>query len=281
MTTKGLLWSAVACAALIVGAGSTSAEKPKDKDDGPVVTAEALTKEYATEPDAFDKKYKGKVVTVEGTVTIAATKLTSFDKVRYCVLGGYTKPGERFGYQVNCVRGAGFEGVRIGHKVRVRGTCQEHSKTRSAVVLQDCTVVKVLSDDFPPSKEVATEVKALQGKWKVTGVEGAGKATATQLGLEEIEVDEYEMSWRVYTGQKEGVISREVSFGLAADPEKKPKEMTLHMAAGSLPCIYELDKDRLRICVPLLGKSLKDAKRPTELVGGKDGLVVITAERSK
>ena len=276
--TRGILWlAAVGLAVLLTSSANRAADK--EKGDAPVVLAEALAKEYATDPDAFDKKYKGRVVTVEGMVT-HITRPGPLDKEPFCVLAGYTKPGERFGVQVNCTIGAGFEGVRIGHKVRVKGAVEGHSKTRLAAVLKDCTVVKVLADDFPPSKEAAAAVKTLQGKWKVTAVEGT-KATANQLGVEEIEVDGYQMVWRAFTGKKEGVTGREILFGLSVDPAKKPKEMTLYLSAGSLPGLYELDGDKLRVCVPLLAKSLKDAKRPTELAIGADGLVVITAERTK
>ncbi|WP_020471541.1 TIGR03067 domain-containing protein [Zavarzinella formosa] len=251
------------------------------KDEIAMVTAEELSKVYATDPAAFDKTYKGQTVTVEGVVSTAATRSSPVDKTRYCVLVGYKKPGERFGYQVNCAVGPGFEGIRIGHKVQIRGTSEGHSPTRTAVQLTDCTVVKVLSEDFPPSKEAAAVVKALQGKWTVTSIEGAGARTANQLGLDVMEVEGNEMTWRAFTGKKEGAVSRDIPFGLSVDPGKTPKEMTLYLGAGTLPALYELDGDKLRICMPLLTKSLKDAKRPVAMAGGQNGEVVVTAERAK
>ncbi len=222
-----------------LGAGG----KAKDEE---IVAAMDLTKLYTESGAAFDKKYKGKTVTVEGIVTGAGVKETSLDgkpgKV-FLMIEGYKKPGDPVSHSVRCEEsGPDFEGIRTGHKVRIRGTVQGHKDTLFAAELRDCKVVKVFADDYPPSKAARAEAKKLQGRWKIVGAEAAGtKLSAKQAGFDAISFEGYQ----VYLHQGD----KSFSFGLVLDPEKSPKNMDL-TGKGSLPCIYTLVKDELTLTLP-------------------------------
>src|SRR5947209_6046167 len=118
----GLL--ALVCGFTRISAGDPQGEK--------VVSALELTKVYADDPAEFDKKYKGKTVTVEGTVTGTTVKdapVGGKSTRTFLLMDGYNKPGGA-PYIVRCEEsGPDFEGIRSGHKVRITGTVQGHSPT--------------------------------------------------------------------------------------------------------------------------------------------------------
>jgi uncharacterized protein (TIGR03067 family) len=252
-----------------LGAGGKEAEE--------VVTAEQLTKEYAENPAGFDKKYKGKVVTVEGVVTSSGVKLTAATGDKgpartFLMMDGYRKPGSAVPFMVRCEEsGPDFEGIRANHKVRIRGTAQGHNDTSVAAELRDCKVVKVFADDYPPSKSARAEVKKLQGTWKVVGGESDGKKLdAKQAGFDAI-------SFEGYTAQlHQG--TQVLSFGLAVDPDKSPKTLDL-IGKATLPCIYALDGDRLQLALPASGK--EGFTRPKTLDTAQNKGHLLIAERQK
>src|SRR5262249_8136362 len=226
--------------ALVCGFTRLSALDPQGED---VVSALQLTKEYAENPAEFDKKYKGKTVTVEGTVSSASVKDVAVGGKparTFLIIEGYNKPGEG-PFIVRCEEsGPDFEGIRSGHKVRIKGTVQGHSPTLQAAELRDCKVVKVFADDYPPSKAAREDVKKLQGKWKITGAEAEGKKLdAKQAGFDAITFEGYNV--HLHQGDKL------YAFGLAVNPEKSPKTLDLLGGKVPLPCIYALEGDRLRL----------------------------------
>src|SRR5579864_1525725 len=77
--------------------GSLGVAGDKDKDD--VISVVALTKDYAETPADFDKKYKGKSVTVEGTVSLTGARV---GKMTFLMMNGYTKPGQSYPHSVRC-----------------------------------------------------------------------------------------------------------------------------------------------------------------------------------
>jgi uncharacterized protein (TIGR03067 family) len=265
-------------AALVLGgvaglAGGRLAAADKDKEEA-AVPAEQLTKKYATDPAGFDADYKGKVVTVEGLVQNTLAK-TSPGNTRLLMIQGYRKPGEPVAYSVRCLWTDAFADLRIGHKVRVQGTCQGHSPTLYAAELRDCKLLRVLADDYPPGKPVQEEIKKLQGKWKVTSAEAGGKPQKVKdVGFEEITIEGYAIEVRggnqIY------------DWGLALDPTRTPKAMDfVNPDQSFIPLIYALEGDKLRLALPPLAKNLKDTKRPEDFDKPAGKLLILVAERQK
>jgi uncharacterized protein (TIGR03067 family) len=242
------------------------------------VPAEEFTKQYADNPAGFDKKYKGKEVTIEGVV--ADTSVRAFVPAgkpagkTFLMIRGYAKAGAPVPYSVRCEEsGPDFEGIHAGHKVRIRGTAQGHSATSFAAELRDCKVVKVNASDYPPSDAVRAEVKRLQGKWKVVGAEAGGKKLpAHQTGFDAITFEGY----RVLLHQGNRVLP----FGLALDPAKTPKTMDLLGGKVPLPCVYSLKDDHLRLSLPARGKD-GGFSRPQSLDTAESKALVLDAERQK
>jgi uncharacterized protein (TIGR03067 family) len=248
-----------------------------DKEEPPALSAEQFTKEYADNPAEFDRKYKGKVVTIEGVVGSTAVKLSApADKApgkTYLMLDGYRKPGAPVAHMVRCEEsGPDFEGIRAGHKVRIRGTAQGHSDTSIAAELRDCKVVKVFAADYPPSPAARAEVKKLQGTWKVVGGESGGKKLpADQAGFDAISFEGY--TALLHQGKQR------LSFGLVLDPGKTPKRMDL-IGKATLPCVYALDGDRLQLALPARDKD-GSFTRPETLDTAQSKGHLLIAERQQ
>jgi uncharacterized protein (TIGR03067 family) len=259
-----------------VNAGGKDKEKDKDKDQAiPVVE---FTKVYAEKPADFDKRYKGKTVTVEGVVSSTGVKLTARPGDKgpartYLMMDGYKKPGSPVANMVRCEEsGPDFEGVRAGHKVRIRGVAQAHSDTSVAAELRDCKVVKVFAADYPPSKAARAEVKKLQGAWKIIGAEANGKKLPVdQAGFDALTFSGYNV--HLHQGKTS------FSFGLALDPEKKPRTLDL-VGNQVLPCIYALDDNKLRLQLPARGKDGK-FQRPESFDTAQTKGHLLIAERRK
>jgi uncharacterized protein (TIGR03067 family) len=271
----------VACG-LFLGGGCLLLTSPdlaaggKDKGkDGPAISAVQLTREYATDPAGFDKKYKGKEVVVEGIV-----KATHAHEVqprrRMILLEGYQKPKDPIGYIVRFPATAEFDGVRIGHKVRVRGTCQGHKETLFAAELRDPKLVRVFGDDYPPGAAVKAALRQLRGDWKVVRAEAKGE----KLTAKDIEVEGFAIEGRNLTLKL--TENRVADLGLVLDPTKKPATMDwVNPDDSRTRLIYELKGDRLRVGMPVSPKGPKGAKRPAGFDVAKEPVLVITAERAK
>src|SRR5262249_54720367 len=111
------------CASVLALAAVGALAAGGDKKDRAVVAAVKITKLYAEDPAGFDKKYKGKTVVVEGVVALV-TALDKFEKHRFVMLEGYRKGKESSTYRIRCRDVAEIDDLRIGHKVRIKGTCQ-------------------------------------------------------------------------------------------------------------------------------------------------------------
>ncbi|HEX8913175.1 MAG TPA: hypothetical protein VF796_12520 [Humisphaera sp.] len=121
--------------AFAVAADAPKAEKPA------AVTAAKLAEAYVTDPAAFDKEYKDKVVEVTGLVELPKVD-DRFNKKSYVTMAGFTKKGAGFPTIVRCEWAKGMEGLKPNQKVTIRGTVQAHEPTRAAAELQNCTLVK-------------------------------------------------------------------------------------------------------------------------------------------
>jgi uncharacterized protein (TIGR03067 family) len=140
-----------------------------------------------------------------------------------------------------------------------------------------------LADDKKADDKAAkAELKKLEGAWKASSAEMAGKKlTPGQVGMEKVRVKGGKMTF--FTGEKEKEV---MTVEITVDPSKKPKHMEWVKGKASLPCIYELKGDELKICFPLLPskkeKAKVDIKRPEKLETTKDkpvGLIVLKREK--
>lgn len=247
----------------------TSVRAGQDKDE-PVAATE-LMKVYASGPAAFDKAYKGKTLTIEGIVSNSSVK---DGQKSFLMIAGYKKQGAAISNDVRCEEStADFEGIRVGHKVRIRGTLQGHSETSSAAELRDCKVVKVFADDYPPSKAVKEEVKKLQGPWKVVAMEANGKKLAgAEAPFTNLTVEGY----KIYLHQG----NQAMLFGVTFDLAKDPKQIDLVGANASLPSIYALDGDKLQLFLPALLKG-GGFRRSSGFDTVKNAGILLKAERQK
>ena len=229
-----------------------------------IVDAGQMTKLYGENPAEFDKKYKGKSVTIEGLVDLTGVKVGKAT----CLMIKSPKSG------IRCEESTpDFEGIHIGHKVRIQGTVQGHSDTTVVVVLHDCKVAKVFGDDYPPSKKTKEAVRKLQGTWKVVSAEANGKDLPTKQAFTSISVEGY----TAYL-QNEG---QSLAFGLAVlNPDKAPTMLDLVGAFKTLPSLYTLDGDKLKLALPALNKD-GTFSRPADFDTTKAGSIVLNAEKQK
>jgi uncharacterized protein (TIGR03067 family) len=105
--------------------------------------------------------------------------------------------------------------------------------------------------------EADKDADRLQGTWAVLTNESGGGKTDEEYNRR----DGYRLvvAGRRLTWKSKSVGDNEVAFRL--DPAKTPKALDLDVRDGRVgnECIYELDGDRLRICIAHFGQP-----RPTE-----------------
>lgn len=126
-----------------------------------------------------------------------------------------------------------------------------------------------------PKKDDATakELKKLKGVWKVVELEADGKKAPAN----EIEGMRWTIDDKEILAKDPGEPGKKVSFTI--DPSKSPKEIDLEPLEGTekgkkLGGIYELDGDKLKVCVG-------DKVRPTDFKTDAKGLGLIAFERVK
>lgn len=123
--------------------------------------------------------------------------------------------------------------------------------------------------------DTSADAKAMQGSWK--------PAKAELAGLPMPEAVLKTISLKLDNGKYEVLVGDKPDRGTyTMDATTKPKSLTITGTEGpnqgkTLPCIYELKGDTLRVCYDLSG-----AKRPTEFksVAGTK-LYLVTYERKK
>jgi hypothetical protein len=128
---------------IVVGVfGSSQLAAATPAEDKPIaVTAAKLAEAYATDPAAFDKTYKDKVVEVEGVVETPKAQ-DSTNKKDYVMLHGFEKKGDVVPTLVRCELTKELEGLKAGQAVRIKGTCRGHKKTVLAAEIVDCKLIK-------------------------------------------------------------------------------------------------------------------------------------------
>ena len=100
------------------------------------------------------------------------------------------------------------------------------------------------------------EVKKLSGVWKLSSAEIDGnKYDAEKFGISTIVIADGKLVFN--DGSK--VV---VTYAFKVDPTKKPAAMDCEKdnESAPLPCIYALNGDDLKICMPLLPKKGEGAK---------------------
>jgi uncharacterized protein (TIGR03067 family) len=133
----------------------------------------------------------------------------------------------------------------------------------------------------------AEELKRLTGTWRVVSLEVAGKPLPG------------EAAGRLKVVIKGGQLTLEekgkpaTSMGMQIDPAQRPKALDLLIARGEekvrWKCIYALEGDRLKICMPLAPKKGQKGtaegygvrKRPESFDAAGKPFMVIEAERDK
>jgi uncharacterized protein (TIGR03067 family) len=139
------------------------------------------------------------------------------------------------------------------------------------------SVSLALIADAPKDDAVKKDLEALQGSWKAVVLESNGQNAPVEM-LKEFKV--------LFKGDRmiinPGRANRTSTFKL--DPSKKPKWMDATPQEGqakgkSLPAIYELDGDTLKICFD--NKHISD-KRPTDFkTAPGSGLALFVLKREK
>ena len=244
---------------------------------------------YLSDPDAIAKVPAEPFVTIDGVVIgWPDVKPALGDTVRYVRLASLKKVsgGPDALYHFDCELPDGsreFDGVRLQHVVRVKGGVSRRSITPNGpvaerVVLRDCKLVSVANDKLPPSPSAVEAVKALQGRWRVTGREGS-KLTPAQLGSFEIRVTDLCMTWTIAINKASNAVS---TFGLELEPGGVRGAVNLHpLALHMVPALYEVKGDTLRLCLQFpLNEFREDTERPATLAPAQ-GVDVIVAERVK
>ena len=124
---------------------------------------------------------------------------------------------------------------------------------------------------------MADDAKAMIGTWKAKKVELAGKAMPDAF-TKSITLKVTSKGYEVYAN---GNPTPDVGT-VVVDEKSKPKGMTIKSSKGpnagkTIPTIYELKGDTMRVCYDLSG-----AKRPTEFKS-KEGtqLFLVTYQRQK
>jgi uncharacterized protein (TIGR03067 family) len=122
------------------------------------------------------------------------------------------------------------------------------------------------------------EAKLLEGTWKVLTAEVAGE----NVGLEKLGVEQI-----LFKGDRVVLKNRGkdvAAFVFTVDPGRKPREMTLlkEKEKQTLPCIYSLEGDELKWCVPLASAADKvRLQRPDSFATKDRPVMLLSAKREK
>jgi hypothetical protein len=150
-------------------AGKAPVEPPKTDRPAYTVTAIGITEEFAKDRVAAEKKYKDKLIEVEGTVT--SVTQNSVRRTADLSLLGSKKPGEALARQVVCEMKKSLVGkvglLGKGQKVRVKGKLDSESGgnvTLKEVEYEELTpssvprvTAQMLAKEFAQDKEAAAK----------------------------------------------------------------------------------------------------------------------------
>ena len=130
--------------------------------------------------------------------------------------------------------------------------------------------------------DAKTDLKRLEGTWKVVSVEAAGNKVNPGKGApEKIVIKDGKLT--LFAGGK--ALPTAKNLKIEIDPKKKPK--TINLVRGekeSLPGIYEVKKDKLKLALPLISLDRKPGEkipRPKSFETKDKPVVVLVAKRSQ
>jgi uncharacterized protein (TIGR03067 family) len=133
----------------------------------------------------------------------------------------------------------------------------------------------------------AGELKKLAGTWQVAALEVAGKAMPEQ----DAQRMKIVIQGSRLTVQEKGKPA--TAMGLRVDPGRKPKALDLIITQGgesvNWKCIYALEGETLKICIPLAPKKGEKAKtegygalkQPESFDAAGKPFMVLTAKRAR
>lgn len=131
------------------------------------------------------------------------------------------------------------------------------------------------------AEDAKEELKKLQGRWQVASAEIDGNlADGKKFGITGLIVTDAKLQF-----QNDG--KDVMSFAFTADPSKKPKAMDWVKDKNSitLPTIYSLEGDELKLCMPLLPKKgsgdMVEIKRPESFDTKGNPVLTIVLKREK
>lgn len=130
------------------------------------------------------------------------------------------------------------------------------------------------------------DLRKLEGVWKVVSLEVADvKVKAGPGRPEKLVIKDGKMT--IFSGGKEVPTAK--NLRLVLDPNEKPKAVDLVRGEKeSLPCIYEVTADKLKLAMPLIRAKKKPGERiprpesfDTQDAEKDKPFLVLTAKRSK
>jgi uncharacterized protein (TIGR03067 family) len=127
-------------------------------------------------------------------------------------------------------------------------------------------------------EKIKRETKLLEGTWKIVAAEIAGMNIGGQkLGIEQLVF----ANGRVVL-KKEGKDAG--NYAYTVDPGRMPKEMNWlkDKDGGPLPCIYTLEGDDLKVCMPIPNVIEKiRSQRPNSFETKGRPFLLLTGKREK
>jgi uncharacterized protein (TIGR03067 family) len=139
------------------------------------------------------------------------------------------------------------------------------------------TVAVLLGAQNPADKAATEELNRLAGTWQVVPLEGSEGNKDAQAAAKKMKIT---IDGDKYTVFSEGKVTQEGT--LRIDPSKTPKTLDMTVTKGGgkgrvVECIYQLDKDTLRLCTALTGKG-----RPDKFASTPDSAVTkLTREKKE
>jgi uncharacterized protein (TIGR03067 family) len=139
--------------------------------------------------------------------------------------------------------------------------------------------ISVLLLGADAQQEIAKEMKALEGTWQIV----AGEASGSKMPEEQLKNSIIVIADNKFIMTERGKEKDAKELVFKVDPAKKPKRLDLtnpkDKDAKSALCIYSLDGDELKLCMPLTLTG--SARRPTSFDTTDKSLLVFTCKREK
>jgi len=136
------------------------------------------------------------------------------------------------------------------------------------------------NNDKPKEDKPEADQEAIQGVWRLTGIEvNDEKALGVPTAVRIMNEEQWVFTADKITVQKFGETEGTDSYRL--HPSKKPKEIDRRSGRSDVvPGVYSLEGDVLKLCAPMTSKDGTRGPRPTEVAVGEGGKnIVLTFKR--